>query len=315
MQTTAISYKTGTRVRVSGVYLNKLFSEAPEDLYYNGTILRPEGFSNSHRDNNPLVIWDDKFSTDRTLREWGHPGYLSELENYCKKNNLDSSFRDKNYSYPDIGVLEILNTPDPNSFISKELQGFKILNLENVSQEQIQKIFDNINTLLNGEIEHSADEKLEKPSFKTQLKSDAINAAYRIGSKQLITLTKNIILQQVRLSLSEESKVKVMADLLETEVGTAITTTLIGIVVSRIPQLSNSPKINRILKEFRVSGMTTIANSTLEALVSGMLPVITLALNDLEKGKLDNLDELDLEEDDTTENNSVELDVKRLRQS
>lgn len=174
----------------------------------------------------------------------------------------------------------------------------KIIDLGEMSPAQVSSIMEIIQKAWGKEIAPMLNR--QPVSFKDQIKSDFTNAAYRVGATQILNTTKNFFIQYARKSCSEESKVSAVIELLDTEIGTALMAMFIGLSVSQIPQLANNPKMQKILKEFRVGGMATIGNSAVEALVSNMLPVISSALNGLEKAdpvRIENDSNLSLEEE------------------
>lgn len=162
------------------------------------------------------------------------------------------------------------------------MPSFKVIDLGEIPSEKFEEILRQMSKAWGRDIAPLL--IIDKPrTFKEQMKSDLTNAAYRVGSKQILVATKNFLVQYARKTLADESKIKAIAELLDTEIGTALMAMFIGTAVSSIPQLSNNPKMNRILKEFRVSGMSTIGNAAVQSVMASVLPVIGSALQGLEK--------------------------------
>lgn len=149
------------------------------------------------------------------------------------------------------------------------------------TNEQISDIFKKINESWNREVAPI----LSKP--ESSFKSDLKNAAYRVTAKQLLTLTKAFFIEYARKNLSDESKMRAVVELLDTELGTAFTSYFIGFGLSQIPNLENNPKAKRLLKEFRVNGMATAGNNVAEALITSLLPIIHSTLEGISKVEQD----------------------------
>jgi hypothetical protein len=190
------------------------------------------------------------------------------------------------------------STQGPKGSAPPPLQ-FKVFDLGEVSPAKFESIMQQISEAWGKTVAPLMDDKPK--TFKDQFKSDITNAAYRVGSTQLISATKTFLVQYLRKSCSEESKIRMLSEMLDTEIGSALMSVFIGMAVSQIPQLANNPKMQRILKEFRVSGMTTVGNSAVEALMSSMLPTITSALQSLEK--------TDIKEIEAKSSSSLEEDI------
>lgn len=174
----------------------------------------------------------------------------------------------------------------------------KPINLGNVSAEEADSIANKIIDAWDIEanrIIREYEESKSKKSFGGQLKSDFTNAAYRVGANQLLTMTKNMIVNYTRNHCNEEGKIRAMSDLLDTDIGKAVMGMFVGYVISQIPQADNNPKVARILKEFRVAGLTVIGNSAFESILSGvMVPALTSAfqtIDESEKNTVPSLEE------------------------
>lgn len=168
----------------------------------------------------------------------------------------------------------------------------KVEDIDNLSENKIIKALEEISRSLSQDLSGSFTGKdlkgftifeLPKRPVKSRLTSDAINAAYRVGANQLLSLTKNILVQRMRLHFSEESKVRILVEMLDTEVGKALMGMFIGAAISQMPQVQSHPKTERLLKELRVSGMATLGNSAVESLFTAALPTITQALVNAEQ--------------------------------
>ncbi len=191
---------------------------------------------------------------------------------------------------------------------------FKIIDFGEVSQEKFESILQQVSKAWGRDIAPLLEDK--HLTFKEQFKADITNAAYRVGSKQLLTATKNFIVQYARNSCNEEGKIRSLVELLDTEIGTALMAMFIGLSVSQIPQLAESPKMQRILKEFRVNGMATVGNSAVEAVFTSMLPVVVSALQGIEKAQtIEKVETSSSLEEDLFVSSELETAPPLLRQS
>lgn len=121
-----------------------------------------------------------------------------------------------------------------------------------------------------------------RSTFKEQLKEDTTNTAYRIVARQLMTLTSNLLLNQMRKHGEEDGKVQMIASILATDFGEAILQMILGGALSQLSYTNKSPKLARLLKEFRIAGMTTIGNEIVENIIQSLLPVLNEAFSDKE---------------------------------
>jgi hypothetical protein len=154
--------------------------------------------------------------------------------------------------------------------------------VDELFEKDIMKALEEITRLISKDLKGFSVPEV-KITAKKQLTSDAINAAYRVGANQLLSLTKNILVQRMRHRLSEESKIEVFVEMLDTEVGKALMGMFVGTAISQLPQVKNHPRTERLLKELRVSGMATLGNSAIESLFSAALPALTEVLVNADK--------------------------------
>ncbi len=120
-------------------------------------------------------------------------------------------------------------------------------------------------------------------TFQQQVKADLGNAAYRVFANQMLSLTKNVLVQYSRKIFNEDSKILMFTDFLDTEIGKGIMGIFLGYAVPQVPGLPDDPRVVRLLKELRVCGMATVGNEAVDSLVQNILPLIASALSNIEE--------------------------------
>lgn len=118
---------------------------------------------------------------------------------------------------------------------------------------------------------------MEKQNLWAMTKSDGENAAYRIASKQMVKGTKAALVA----ILNKQGKgdyTEAASNLLDTEIGEAMVSMLLGYGLTYIPKVSADPRAQRLAEEFRVEGMATAGNAVIGVALEQFLPVITQAM-------------------------------------
>jgi hypothetical protein len=96
------------------------------------------------------------------------------------------------------------------------------------------------------------------------LKDDISIASYRILCKQIIKITKQIII--TTLNLSSKSQLKAVSEFLNSEIGTSFVTYIAGISLSKI----QSNKINKISRELRVEGLAVAGDELVNVIIHNL---------------------------------------------
>ena len=122
---------------------------------------------------------------------------------------------------------------------------------------------------------------LKTDGFFSMVKADAENAAYRVAATQITNGTKGAILAIMAKQGQDSERVKTIADLLDTEFGSAILALIVGTGLTYAPHISEDARVKRLAAEFRVSGMATAGNAVMDTAVQYFLPVIMNALSAL----------------------------------
>jgi len=120
-----------------------------------------------------------------------------------------------------------------------------------------------------------------KPTFVEMMRTDMSSAAYRVAANQMSKGIKGAILMALEKKGTDGGKVAAIAEMLDTEVGQAAISMMIGLALTYLPHVSADPRAQRLAGEFRVESMTMVGNTLLDTVVEHFLPVITGALNAL----------------------------------
>lgn len=120
-----------------------------------------------------------------------------------------------------------------------------------------------------------------KPSFTDNLKSNATDAAYRVGAKQAGKAVKAALVKALEKNGVDGGKVQAFASFLDTDIGLAMIMGLIGTVAPHIPKLGEDPRLQRLANEMQTEGMAIAGNMVADEVLSYLGPAL--------KGVIDNL--------------------------
>lgn len=123
--------------------------------------------------------------------------------------------------------------------------------------------------------------KMDMSNFLDMSKKDATDAAYRVAGNQMTKGVKTGIIALMKDKGVEGGKVEAIRELLETEVGNAAVATILGQLLTHIPQLQDDQRVQKLAEEFRVQGMATAGNLVLDTMFQYFLPVVKDAMADL----------------------------------
>jgi hypothetical protein len=122
---------------------------------------------------------------------------------------------------------------------------------------------------------------IEKLTFRQMMGQDMTNASYRVAANQLTKGTKKAILSLMEKQGQRQGHIRALSDLLDTEAGSAMVGMLLGMGLTYLPQVSNSPRAQRLAQEFRVGSMSKAGNAAMNIMTEHFIPVITSALSGL----------------------------------
>ncbi len=122
-------------------------------------------------------------------------------------------------------------------------------------------------------------------SFMDQIKSDGVEAAYRVAATQLRNLGKQAILAMLESQKIRKGKLKDVAQILDTEIGDALMDGLFGAALTFTPGIKDDARAQQLAKQFRVSAMSVAGNVVMGEMLETLLPALTTALNSLPEPK------------------------------
>jgi predicted DNA-binding antitoxin AbrB/MazE fold protein len=119
------------------------------------------------------------------------------------------------------------------------------------------------------------EDKMEEKNFVGMVKSDATEAAYRVASKQMTKGVRAGLLRLFKDRGADDSKLKVIEELLDSEVGMSVISLLLGYGTAYIPGgLGEDPRVQKLSKEFRIEGMATAGNMVADTLMTYLAPAV-----------------------------------------
>lgn len=146
-------------------------------------------------------------------------------------------------------------------------------------------------------------------NVKDMLKVDAVEAGYRVAGRQMTKGVKAGILLLMKDKGMDGGKLEAIREVLDTEVGDAIMSTLLGYGLTYVPQLKDDPRAAKLAEEFRINGMATAGNVAVDAVMQYLLPVVTDAMASLpaveEKVRVGEHAQISAEEHETEEEEAV----------
>lgn len=125
-------------------------------------------------------------------------------------------------------------------------------------------------------------------SFTDMIKSNALDAGYRVGATQSTALVRSAIVTLMRKKGANEGAIQGLTTFLETEFGAALISLMIGTGLHYAPTINQDPRVQRLGEEMRIGGMATAGNAVMGELVAQLLPAlqeIIQKLPELETGE------------------------------
>ena len=106
-------------------------------------------------------------------------------------------------------------------------------------------------------------------------------AAYRSASFQITKLAKSNIISYLKANETEQNKLDLIAELLDTTAGTAIVSAMLGISLPYAPKIGDDPRINKLADEFRIAAYSVAMDAVFSALMQYIAPEIIKAMKTL----------------------------------
>ncbi len=114
---------------------------------------------------------------------------------------------------------------------------------------------------------------------KQAVKSDAINASYRIAAKNLVKVIKKPLISALKSKGIQKPMVDMVANFLDTDLGSAIVSYIVGSGISAMPFLANNAKATRLAEECRIKGMETVGDAGMQFAFQMFGPVVSTLID------------------------------------
>ena len=118
------------------------------------------------------------------------------------------------------------------------------------------------------------------------LKNDASDASYRIAADKMSKGIKKAIVKALKDKNIDENRVKEISSVLETEVGDALVSLILGYGLTSIPNLKNDKRAVKLSKKFRENGMFVGGNYVMDILFQYFLVPANNILENIPEDKL-----------------------------
>lgn len=118
----------------------------------------------------------------------------------------------------------------------------------------------------------------EDRSFMGMIKKDSVNAAYRVGARQINNGIRNAAVEVMKTKGADNSTIEGVTSFLKTEWGTAAIGMVAGHGLTYIPMIKDNPKAQRLAEEFRIASMTTAGNELVSMLLAALAPALQTVL-------------------------------------
>lgn len=120
-----------------------------------------------------------------------------------------------------------------------------------------------------------------KPEFWTEMKSNAVEATYRVGANQLSKGVKAGLISLMEKQGHGSDKIKALSEMLDSQIGQALISSILGYGLMYIPKLGEDERVEKLCKELRINGMTDVGNFVMDGLIEHLLPVVQQAISNI----------------------------------
>lgn len=127
----------------------------------------------------------------------------------------------------------------------------------------------------------SNEQEIQSRSFSEIVASDFQKTKIRVAAYGLSRGARAALLSLLRSKKLSKTWVRKIRGLLDTEVGLAIISLVIGWALTCLPMLKEDSRVQLLAEEFRVSGMTLIGTELLDEISRYFIPLMTEALNQI----------------------------------
>jgi hypothetical protein len=125
--------------------------------------------------------------------------------------------------------------------------------------------------------------------FIGTLKHDGGEALYRVASTQISKGTRAGIVKMLKARGFKAAQIRAITELMETEIGRAMVSGLLGIALPHVPNIGEDPRAKKLASEFRIDAMATVGNELIEEVKTMLAPVFLEAFMSLPPVTLDDV--------------------------
>ncbi len=125
--------------------------------------------------------------------------------------------------------------------------------------------------------------------FMDSVKKDSKAAGYRVASTQISKMARAGLSKVLKSQGFKTKQVNQIMGLLETEIGRAVVSGLLGVIFPNIPSLGKDPRVQKLASELRIDGMTTIGNELINEVMAMVGPGLMEIFNTLPQVSLDDI--------------------------
>jgi hypothetical protein len=118
-------------------------------------------------------------------------------------------------------------------------------------------------------------------SFFNMVKSDGVDAAYRVAASQMTSAIKSVMLSMLEKQGQNKQTISAFSDLLDSKAGEVIIAMALGFSLPYIPPIAGNEKAERLAKEFRISGMANGANAIINEISQFAVPALKSIIDSL----------------------------------
>lgn len=108
--------------------------------------------------------------------------------------------------------------------------------------------------------------------FVANVKVDAKDAGYRVAANQMSRTTKRLLVRILKDNGVDKKQVKAISDLIDTDLGEATISYVLGLGFTYAPKLKEDPRIKKLAEELRIEGMAGAANIAVDSILAEILP-------------------------------------------
>lgn len=187
-----------------------------------------------------------------------------DKKGFVAKGIYSSFIEDKNISYNIINI---------NQIITKE----QYERINNLVQAYIKSDLDSWKSQKNQENSNDDPESLIIPKTtpnNINIKNEFKKAGYRVAANQTMKLAQGMLISLLDKAGSNNAQIQAVSSLIATEYGRAALSIILGITLPNISIFENDSRLNELLREFRIGGMTLAGNELMETIFKSALDAL-----------------------------------------